>query len=96
MAWDGFHYYFTRHGVEVRTLRFRLKSIPVLEIKNYEIQPWNPVGGYGIRGLGNRKAYVWGKSGVRVEMYDGEVFLGHNDPQRIVHDLNVIKRYQQS
>jgi hypothetical protein len=95
MAWDGFHYYFTRHGVEVRTLRFRLKSIPVLEIKNYEIQPWNPVGGYGIRGLGNRKAYVWGKSGVRVEMYDGEVFLGHNDPQRIVHDLNVIKRYQQ-
>jgi hypothetical protein len=96
MAWDGFHYYFTRHGVEVRTLGFRLKSIPVLEIKNYEIQPWNPVGGFGIRGLGNRKAYVWGKSGVRVEMYEGEVFLGHSDPQRIVHDLNVIKRYQQS
>lgn len=96
MAWDGFHYYFTRHGVEVRTLGFRLKSIPVLEIKNYEIQGWNPVGGFGIRGLGNRKAYVWGKSGVRVEMYDGEVFLGHNDPQRIVHDLNVIKRYQHS
>ncbi len=96
MAWDGFHYYFTRHGVEVRTLGFRLKSIPVLQIRNYEIQPWNPVGGYGIRGIGNRKAYVWGKSGVRVEMYDGEVFLGHNDPQRIVHDLNVIKRYQQS
>ncbi len=96
MAWDGFHYYFTRHGVEVRTLGFRLKSIPVLQIKNYEIQPWNPVGGYGIRGRGNRKAYVWGKSGVRVEMYDGEVFLGHNDPQRIVHDLNVIKRFQQS
>ncbi len=96
LAWDGCHSYFTRHGVEVRTLGFRLKSIPVLQIRNYEIQPWNPVGGYGIRGIGNRKAYVWGKSGVRVEMYDGEVFLGHNDPQRIVHDLNVIKRYQQS
>jgi len=96
MAWDGFHYYFTRRGVEVRTLGFRLKSIPVREIKNYAIQPWNPVGGFGIRGLGNRKAYVWGKSGVRVETCDGEVFLGHNDPERIVHDLNVIKRYQQS
>jgi hypothetical protein len=91
MAWDGFHYYFTRHGVEIRTLGFRLKSIPVLQIKNYEIQSWNPFRGLGIRGIGNRKAYVWGKTGVRVEMYDGEVFLGHSDPQRIVHDLNVIK-----
>ena len=91
MAWDGFHYYFTRHGVEIRTLGFRLKSIPVLQIKNYEIQSWNPIRGLGIRGVGNRKAYVWGRTGVRVEMYDGEVFLGHSDPQRIVHDLNVIK-----
>jgi hypothetical protein len=91
MAWDGFHYFFTRHGVEIRTLGFRLKSIPVLQIKNYEIQNWNTLRGLGIRGIGNRKAYVWGKTGVRVEMYDGEVFLGHSDPQRIVHDLNVIK-----
>ncbi len=96
MAWDGFHYYFTRHGVEIRTLGFRLKSIPLLQIKNYEIQNWNALRGFGIRGVGNRKAYVWGRTGVRVEMFDGEVFLGHNDPQRIVHDLNVIKRYQQS
>ncbi len=96
MAWDGFHYYFTRHGVEIRTLGFRLKSIPVLQIKNYEIQSWSALRGFGIRGVGNRKAYVWGRTGVRVEMYDGEVFLGHNDPQRIVHDLNVIKRYQHS
>jgi len=96
MAWDGFHYYFSRHGVEIRTLGFRLKSIPLLQIKNYEIQKWNPVRGFGIRGVGNHKAYVWGKTGVRVQMYDGEVFLGHNDPQRIVHDLNVIKRYQQT
>jgi hypothetical protein len=96
MAWDGFHYYFSRHGVEIRTLGFRLKSIPLLQIKNYEIQSWNSLRGFGIRGVGNHKAYVWGRRGVRVEMYDGEVFLGHSDPQRIVHDLNVIKRYQQS
>jgi hypothetical protein len=96
MAWDGFHYYFSRNGVEIRALGFRLKTISLLQIKNYEIQNWNALQGYGIRGIGNHKAYVWGKTGVRVEMYDGEVFLGHNDPQRIVHDLNVIKRYQQS
>jgi len=96
MAWDGFHYLFTRHGVEIRTLGFRLKSIPLMQIKNYAIANWNPLRGYGIRGIGNHKAYVWGKTGVRVEMYDGEIFLGHGDPQRIVHDLNVIKRYQHS
>ena len=96
MAWDGFHYFFTHHGVEIRTLGFRLKSIPLLQIKSYEIQKWNALRGYGIRGAGNCKAYVWGNSGVRVDLYNGSVFLGHDDPQRIVHDLNVIKRYQNS
>jgi hypothetical protein len=96
VAWDGFHYYFTRHGVEIRTLGFRLRSIPLLQIKNYEIESWSPIRGYGIRGVGNRKAYVWGNSGVRVNLFDGWVFLGHSDPQRIVHDLNVIKQYQHS
>ena len=96
MAWDGFHYLFTRHGVEIRTLGFRLKSIPLMQIKRYEIGDWSLPRGYGIRGIGNRKAYVWGNRGVRVEMYDGEIFLGHSDPQRIVHDLNVIKQYQHS
>jgi Protein of unknown function (DUF1648) len=93
MAWDGFHYSFTRHGVEIRTLGFRLKSIPLLQIKKYEVGNWNPLRGYGIRGIGNHKAYVWGNKGVRVEMFDGEVFLGHADPQRIVRDLNVITNH---
>lgn len=96
MAWDGFHYYFSRHGVEIRTLGFRLKSIPLMQIKSYTIDDWSPIGGYGIRGIGNCKAYVWGKTGVRVQMYDGEVFLGHSDPERIVHDLNVMKSHQHS
>jgi hypothetical protein len=96
MVWDGFHYYFSRHGVEIRTLGLRLKSIPLLQIKDYEVENWNALRGYGIRSLGNCRAYVYGKTGVRVNLYDGSVFLGHNDPQRIVHDLNVIKRYQHS
>jgi hypothetical protein len=96
MAWDGFHYAFTRHGVEIRTLGLRLKSIPLLQIKQYEVSDWRLAGGYGIRGVGNRKAYVWGNHGVRVELYDGQVFLGHSDPQRIVHDLDAIQRYRNS
>jgi hypothetical protein len=91
MAWDGFHYYFTRHGVEIRTLGFRLKSIPLLQIKSYDVASWNPLRGLGIRGVGNRKAYIWGLRGVRVQMYDGEIFLGADNPQRIVRDLNAIK-----
>jgi Protein of unknown function (DUF1648) len=94
MAWDGFHYRFTRHGIEIRTLGYRLKTIPLLQIQHYEPSEWNALGGYGIRGLGNQKAYVWGNRGVRVKLYDGEIFLGHNDPQRIIHDLDVIEQYR--
>ena len=92
LSWDGFRYYFTRHGIEIRALGFRLKSIPLIQIRDYEIQSWNPLRGFGIRGMGNCKAYVWGKTGVRVDLYDGQVFLGHSDPQRIVHDLNAMKQ----
>jgi len=94
MAWDGFHYRFTRHGIEIRTLGYRLKTVPLLQIQHYEPSGWSALGGYGIRGIGNRKAYVWGNQGVRVKLYDGEVFLGHSDPQRIIHDLDVIEQYR--
>ena len=56
------------------------------------MQNWNPLYGYGIRGLGERRAYVWGNRGVRIKTSDGEVFLGHSNPDRIVHDLDVIKQ----
>jgi uncharacterized SAM-binding protein YcdF (DUF218 family) len=41
LAWNGFHYYFTSHGIEIRTLGFRLKSIPLVQIKQYEIGGWS-------------------------------------------------------
>jgi hypothetical protein len=96
MAWDGFHYMFTRHGIEIRTLGFRLKSIPLGEIKQYAVTNWSPICGYGIRGIGNRKAYVWGNSGVRIQTKDGEFFLGHKEPQRVIQDLDLIKQYSHS
>jgi hypothetical protein len=88
--WTGFQYRFSHAGVEIRTLGFRLRSIPRDEIKQYEVENWNPLRGYGIRGTGNRRAYVWGNKGVRIKTTEGEVFLGHREPERIVHDLDSI------
>jgi len=92
LAWSGFHYRFTAHGVEISTLGFRLHSIPLQDIKTYAVAPWNPLYGYGVRGIGERRAYVWGNTGVRITLSGGEVFLGHREPERIIHDLNVIKQ----
>jgi hypothetical protein len=91
-VWNGFHYIFTRDGVEIRSLGLRLRSIPLGEIRRYEPGSWNALRGYGIRGIGNSRAYVWGNKGVRIFTRNGEIFLGHNDPQRIVHDLDTIKQ----
>jgi hypothetical protein len=93
MAWGGFHYLFKSSGVEIRTFGFRLRSIPAEEIREYAITRWNPLGGYGIRGIGNRRAYVWGNQGVRINTTNGQIFLGHRDPARIIHDLDAIKRF---
>jgi hypothetical protein len=90
--WTGFHYLFTSAGVEIRTLGFRLRSIPWEDIRQYAVESWNPLRGYGIRGIGNRRAYVWCNKGVRIQTTGGEVFLGHNEPERIVRDLDAIKR----
>jgi len=94
-AWDGFHYTFSTAGVEVRTLGFRLRSIPVAEVKSYAVKRWNPLRGYGIRGVGNYRAYVWGNNGVSIKTADGGVYLGHDDPQRIVRDLDLVTQSYQ-
>jgi hypothetical protein len=91
-VWTGFQYFFSSAGVEIHTLGFRLRSIPVEDIRQYAVESWNPVRGYGIRGIGNRRAYVWCNKGVRIQTTDGEVFLGHSEPNRIVRDLDSIRR----
>jgi len=91
MAWSGFQYRFLRHGVEVRTLGFRLRSIPRQQILSYDIESWGALRGYGIRGVGDCRAYVWGNKVVHIKTSNGEVFLGHSDPDKIVHDLDLVK-----
>lgn len=93
MAWSGFHYIFSNSGLEIRTLGFRLRTIPAGQIRDYAVDSWGPAGGYGIRGVGNTRAYVWGKKGVRIHLWDGEVFLGHREPERLVHDLDAVMSF---
>jgi hypothetical protein len=92
LAWDGFRYLFTSSGVEVRALGFRLRSIPATEIKSYAPDHWNAIGGYGIRGVGDKRAYVWGNRGVLINTLEGEVFLGHRNPEEMIRDLDLITR----
>jgi len=90
MAWSGFQYRFLRDGVEIRMLGFRLRSIPKQSIVSYSIEPWAFVRGYGIRGLGRTRAYVWCNKVVHIKTSNGEVFLGHSDPERVVRDLDLV------
>ena len=90
MAWSGFQYRFLRHGVEIRMLGFRLRSIPKQSIVSYSIEPWAVVRGYGIRGIGSTRAYVWCNQVVHIRTSNGEIFLGHSDPERIVRDLDMV------
>jgi hypothetical protein len=87
-AWSGFQYRFLRHGLEVRALGFRLCSIPRQEIQSYAPESWSALRGYGIRGVGSSRAYVWGNKVVHIKTSNGDIFLGHSDPQRIVRDLD--------
>jgi|SRR5208282_1368495 len=90
MAWSGFQYRFLRQGVEVRMVGFRLRSIPKQSIVSYSIEPWALIRGYGIRGIGSTRAYVWCNQVVHIKTSNGDIFLGHNDPARIVRDLDMV------
>ncbi|MFZ0800441.1 MAG: hypothetical protein WCA13_12265 [Terriglobales bacterium] len=90
MAWSGFQYRFLRHEVEIRMLGFRLRSIPKQLIVSYSIEPWAFIRGYGIRGIGSTRAYVWCNKVVHIRTSNGEIYLGHSDPERIVRDLDMV------
>jgi hypothetical protein len=90
-TWSGFHYRFTSAGLEISTLGYRLRSIPQAQIADYRPEKWMALRGYGIRGVGKTRAYVWGNNVVHITTLDGEVFLGTSDPARIVRDLDMMK-----
>jgi len=90
MTWSGFQYRFLQDRVEIRTLGFRLRSIPRQSIVSYSIESWNLIRGYGIRGYGSTRAYVWCNRVVHIKTSNGDIFLGHSDPERIVRDLDMV------
>jgi hypothetical protein len=90
MAWSGFQYRFLRDAVEIRTLGFRLRSIPTQSIVSYAIEPWPFIRGRGIRGIGRSRAYVWSNQVVHIKTTNADIYLGHNDPERIIHDLEMV------
>ena len=96
LTWSGFQYRFLRHGVEVRALGYTLRTIPKQQIMSYSIESWSLPRGYGIRGIGNTRAYVWCNKVVHIKTTNGEIYLGHDDPQRIVRDLDRVMGYVSS
>ncbi len=95
-AWRGFVYRFTTGSVEVRTLGFRLRHIPLSQIKTFRAETVNPLtdfGGWGIKGFGSDTAYIWGgHKALHIQTNHGDVYLGHNDPDRLVRDLDAIMK----
>jgi len=96
LIWSGFQYRFLRHGVEIRTLGYTLRTIPKQQIMSYSIESWSLPRGYGIRGIGNTRAYVWCNKVVHIKTTNGEIYLGHDDPQRILTDLDQVMGFSMS
>src|ERR1700674_3417962 len=86
MSWIGFQYRFLRHGIEIRMLGLRLRSIPKQSIVSYSIEPWAFARGYGIRVIGSSRAHAWCNKVAHIKTSTGDIFLGHNDPERIMRD----------
>ena len=95
-AWGGFRYRVTSTGVEVRTGGIRVCTIPKANIQDYrvaQIDPLGDFGGWGIRMLPGRRAFIWhGHEAVRIRTPQRTVYLGHDQPERLVKDLDVMMK----
>ncbi len=91
-AWQGFRYRITTAGVEIRSFGFPLRFVSRDEITQYSAESCNPLtdfGGWGIRGLGRCRAYIWGgRKALHLRTADSELYLGHSDPERMVRELD--------
>jgi hypothetical protein len=90
MVLSGFQYHFLWDRVEIRTLGFLLRTIPRQGIMSYSIEPWNISRGYGLRARPGVRAYVWGNKVVHIKTTNGDVYLGHSDPETIVRHLDQV------
>ena len=95
-AFGGFRYRITSTGVEVRTGGIRVCTIPKANIQDYriaQIDPLGDFGGWGIRMLPGKRAFIWhGHEAVRIRTPQRTVYLGHDQPERLVKDLDVMMK----
>jgi hypothetical protein len=95
LIWFGFRYRFTAAGIEIRGPWGRLAFLPADEIESWEVatvRPLRDLGGWGIRGSGRHRAYIWGGNRVlRITRHDGELLLGHGRPERLARHLEEMR-----
>jgi hypothetical protein len=90
LAECGYRYRFTARGLEISTLGFRRQFIPVEQIVRYEPAKWTPSDRWNFGIYGRHRCYLWGGPGVRIQTLDGQVYLGHEFPQKLVAHLDRI------
>jgi len=90
-AQTGYQYKFTPAGLGIYTLGIRLRFIPVEQIARYEKASWNYGDRYNFGIFSKRRCYFWGGFGVRIYTTDGQVFLGHQWPEKIIAHLDAMK-----
>ncbi len=93
-AWRGFLYRFTNAGIEVTALGFRLRRIPLSQIRSSnaeEVHPLTEFGGWGVKGFGTDTAYIWGgRKALHIKTFTGDIYLGHRNPEVLAAHLERI------
>ncbi len=94
-AFTGFVYRITSAGLEVRMLGMPIRFIAASEIDSFRAEDCNPLtdfGGWGIRGVGHMRAYIWGGNRcVHLHTFGGdEIYLGLQEADRMVKELESI------
>ena len=85
---DGFRYFFRTDGVQIKGFLMPLRFIPRSSIRGYQKDRWKGLG-YGIRLTSTGTAYIWGgRDMVKIATDGGDVMLGHDHPERLIHDLD--------
>jgi hypothetical protein len=92
LALAGYRYRFTRSGIEISTLGFLVRSIPLDRITHYEESTRAFADAYSFGIYGQRRAFVWAGRGVRIHTLDGEFFIGHMKPAILLRNLELMKQ----
>ena len=95
-AWSGFQYRFTPSGLEISTLGFRLRSIPLAQIADYRPEKWMALRGYGFVASAILAPMFGATTWFTSRTHDGEVFLGHTIRRALVRDLDQMKQFTHS